>query len=192
MSTTLSGLLVRKREAVSREIISGWKDIASYLGKGLRTVQRYERRSGLPVRRPSGKSTGSVIATKAELDAWIAVSPLRNSLRLSQAAVDGNAALNEFRQNMKDMSRLQVQTTELGKAVSTALELLQTSVSFCCDRTQVVGGASMTGKYPNVRPRKIESIDFLPSVTKPGANSKSTPTGSCRNQDFRNQSSGSR
>ena len=24
-------------------IISGWKDIANYLGKGVRTVQRYER-----------------------------------------------------------------------------------------------------------------------------------------------------
>ncbi len=51
-------------------ILSGWKDIANYLRKGVRTVQRYERELGLPVRRPSGKIKGSVIATQSELDAW--------------------------------------------------------------------------------------------------------------------------
>ena len=30
------------------EIFSGWKDIANYLGKGVRTIQRYERELGLP------------------------------------------------------------------------------------------------------------------------------------------------
>ena len=58
------------------EILSGWKEIAVHLGKGVRTVQRYERKLGLPIRRPSGKSIGSVIATVAELDAWITASPI--------------------------------------------------------------------------------------------------------------------
>jgi hypothetical protein len=52
-------------------IFSGWKDIANYLGKGVRTVQRYEGEFGLPVRRPAGKHRGSVLATKAELDEWV-------------------------------------------------------------------------------------------------------------------------
>jgi len=50
------------------EIINGWKEIANYLGKGVRTVQRYERVLGLPVRRAARKSITSVIATKVELD----------------------------------------------------------------------------------------------------------------------------
>src|SRR3984885_4315700 len=37
-------------------VLSSWKDIARYLGKGVRTVQRWERHLGLPVRRPIGAS----------------------------------------------------------------------------------------------------------------------------------------
>jgi len=53
-------------------LLTCWKDIANYLGKGVRTVQRWEREYGLPVRRPSGvhyKST--VIAHARDLDAWV-------------------------------------------------------------------------------------------------------------------------
>ena len=38
---------------VQLEVFSGWKDIASYLGKGIRTIQRYEQTLGLPIRRPA-------------------------------------------------------------------------------------------------------------------------------------------
>jgi hypothetical protein len=34
-------------------------------------VQRYERALGLPIYRPSRRSPGSVVATKAALDAWV-------------------------------------------------------------------------------------------------------------------------
>jgi hypothetical protein len=64
--------------------LSGWKEIANYLGKGVRTVQRYERYLGFPVRRPAGRSRAAVIATKAELDAWVAASPIRQEFRLSR------------------------------------------------------------------------------------------------------------
>jgi hypothetical protein len=43
-----------KPETVRPEILSGWKDIANYLGKGVRTVQRYGREMGLPIHRPAG------------------------------------------------------------------------------------------------------------------------------------------
>jgi hypothetical protein len=61
--------------AASLEIFSGWKDIANYLGKGVRTVQRYERDLHLPIHRPAGKPHAAVIATKAELDGWVKASP---------------------------------------------------------------------------------------------------------------------
>jgi hypothetical protein len=57
---------------VHSQVLSGWKDIANYLGKGVRTVQRYERELALPVRRPAGKTKASVIATRSELDIWAA------------------------------------------------------------------------------------------------------------------------
>src|SRR5215470_14511393 len=68
----------------SPQVLSGWKEIASYLGKGVRTVQRYEIELSLPVRRPAGKSYGSVVATKAELDAWVGASPIREAFHLAR------------------------------------------------------------------------------------------------------------
>lgn len=59
------------------QYLTGWKEIANYLGKGVRTVQRHERELGLPIHRPNGKSAGSVIATKKELDDWVEASPTR-------------------------------------------------------------------------------------------------------------------
>jgi hypothetical protein len=60
-----------------RQVFSGWKEIANYLGKGVRTVQRYEREVGLPIHRIAGKTQGSVISTKAELDDWVSAGPMR-------------------------------------------------------------------------------------------------------------------
>jgi hypothetical protein len=57
---------------VRREILSGWRDIANYLGIDVRTVQRYEREFGLPILRPPGKAQGTVLAARSELDTWAA------------------------------------------------------------------------------------------------------------------------
>ena len=49
--------------------LDSWKEIAEYLNRGVRTVQRWERTAGLPVRRvPSAR--GAVFAFEAELDRW--------------------------------------------------------------------------------------------------------------------------
>lgn len=50
--------------------LSSWKEIAAYLGKGVRTVQRWEQQFALPVRRPNAKSH-VIFAIPEELDAWV-------------------------------------------------------------------------------------------------------------------------
>ena len=53
----------------NNERLDSWKEIAAYLKRGVRTVQRWERVAGLPVRRvPSTR--GAVYAFRAELDQW--------------------------------------------------------------------------------------------------------------------------
>jgi Tol biopolymer transport system component len=47
-----------------------WKDIATYLNRGVTTVQRWEREEALPVRRLEHLKRGSVFAYKSEIDAW--------------------------------------------------------------------------------------------------------------------------
>ncbi len=56
-------------------ILNGWKEIAGYLGRGVRTVQRWESEIGLPVHRPHGKSKSAVIAIPSELDEWVGRTP---------------------------------------------------------------------------------------------------------------------
>lgn len=111
-------------------IISGWKDIAKYLGKGVRTVQRYERELGLPIRRPAGRVAGSVIATKAELDCWIAAIPLRAVVPLSQCEQDSFAILKDLRSNVADMRRLREEAAKVQHELRESLHVLKAKLEF--------------------------------------------------------------
>lgn len=65
--------------AVNLQVLNSWKEVAIYLRRGVRTVQRWEMELGLPVRRPRGKSRSAVIAFKPELDFWLARALKRNN-----------------------------------------------------------------------------------------------------------------
>lgn len=51
--------------------LDSWKEIAAYLKRDVRTVQRWEREEGLPVQRLHHKKQGTVYAQKSDLDAWM-------------------------------------------------------------------------------------------------------------------------
>ena len=53
------------------ERLDSWKAIAAYLGRDERTVRRWEREKGLPVRRVAGERGASVFAFTEEIDAWL-------------------------------------------------------------------------------------------------------------------------
>jgi Tol biopolymer transport system component len=50
--------------------LDSWKKIASYLKRDVSTVQRWERREGMPVHRHQHDKLGSVFAYRSELDTW--------------------------------------------------------------------------------------------------------------------------
>src|SRR6266851_1593494 len=50
--------------------LDSWKEIASYLGRSVRTVQQWELTEELPVHRLQHSKYGSVYAFRSELDAW--------------------------------------------------------------------------------------------------------------------------
>src|SRR5689334_7283409 len=60
------------------DLLNSWKEIAAYLNRGVRTVQRWEVELGLPVRRPRGRSRSAVIAFRADLDQWLNSRPTRD------------------------------------------------------------------------------------------------------------------
>lgn len=50
--------------------LDSWKEIAFYLKREIRTVQRWEESESLPIHRHLHRKQGSVYAFKSELDAW--------------------------------------------------------------------------------------------------------------------------
>ena len=129
------------------QFLCGWKEIANYLGKGVRTVQRYESELALPVRRPARKSTGSVVATKAELDGWVKASPIHGSFLLSPRVEDLSQGTAEaIRHNVAQMVELRYQMKQLRAEVKTSLDLLHHSVQGL--RGTLQGNVSRDGNLP--------------------------------------------
>lgn len=53
-------------------LLNSWKEIAEFVGRTERTVQRWERQYGFPVHRPAGRERSAVIALASEIEAWSA------------------------------------------------------------------------------------------------------------------------
>jgi tetratricopeptide (TPR) repeat protein len=50
--------------------LDSWKDIAGYLQRDVTTVQRWEKREGMPVHRHIHEKLGTIYAFRSELEAW--------------------------------------------------------------------------------------------------------------------------
>ena len=72
--------------------LDSWKEIATYLKRDVTTVQRWEKREGMPVHRHQHDRIGSVYAFSSELDAWLQSRKLRleeeEKERLAEMPVD--------------------------------------------------------------------------------------------------------
>lgn len=88
------------------KVLGSWKEIACYLGKGVRTVQRWERQFGLPVRRPNDSNKGVVCALPAELDSWFALRWGRRNGVGVMPPENGNSHSPEVRANVEASHRL--------------------------------------------------------------------------------------
>lgn len=106
--------------AVNDEMLNSWKEIAVYLGRGVRTVQRWELELGLPVRRPRGKPRSAVIALKSELDSWL-TGPQKETLSkeiITKPSIAGHQARS-------------LRRSDTALLVSRTKEVLERSVHVC-------------------------------------------------------------
>jgi phage terminase Nu1 subunit (DNA packaging protein) len=76
------------------EHLLSWKEIAAYLRRDVRTVQRWEKTERLPVRRRRDRELETVYALKAELDSW------RESRQPSRTSERSNPAVAKFRRRL--------------------------------------------------------------------------------------------
>jgi phage shock protein A len=86
---------------ICSEILNSWKEIAVYLGRGVRTVQRWEKELHLPVRRPRNRSRSAVIALRAELNEWLVRQAAQRENNGNCHHVESNAVL--LRQRMNEL-----------------------------------------------------------------------------------------
>jgi hypothetical protein len=68
--------------------LDSWKQIAVYLDRQVRTVQRWEKCEGLPVHRQFHVKAGTVCAFKHEIDSWLKnrCPPFREAVRQERRA----------------------------------------------------------------------------------------------------------
>ena len=115
---------------VERRILNSWKEIAGYLGRGVRTVQRWEAQLGLPVHRPPGKDHSAVLAFSSELDQWLDSRPVRQAMR---SELEPSASLHKQSSEIKDllsraeailqkMDSLLLRTDEMHRKLSEAVD----------------------------------------------------------------------
>ena len=71
--------------------LNGWKEIAAYLGRSVRTVQRWEKDFGLPVRRFGQSRPESVFAITREIDVWLLTSQGVNARTGAGADADASS-----------------------------------------------------------------------------------------------------
>lgn len=110
------------------QLLTSWKEIAAHLGKGVRTVQRWEQELGLPVRRPA-KSRHIVVALAPELDRWIE--------QLSQPSPRCCTCRDELDVARRTIADLRLQVATLESEMNSALMALQAR-----DGVKTVAGTS--------------------------------------------------
>jgi TolB-like protein/Flp pilus assembly protein TadD len=70
MSNNLPSMPTQPPNPSESDHLDSWKEIAAYLKRQVRTLQRWEKLENLPVHRHQHDTLGSVYAYKSELEAW--------------------------------------------------------------------------------------------------------------------------
>jgi hypothetical protein len=81
-------------------VLHSWKDIASYVGRGVRTVQRWEHDYGLPVHRPNQRERSAVLAFPEEIKEWLHHTPV--GLRQRPTVFDSGMRAAQARAQARD------------------------------------------------------------------------------------------
>jgi len=115
-------------------VLNSWKEIASHVGRGVRTVQRWERDLGMPVRRPRAKSRSAVIAMSDEIDAWLRSAPTgeltgRSDSKTSEAVAFLHREMASHAELRNRCFELRIQNHEIVARLVENIKLLHDSIN---------------------------------------------------------------
>jgi TolB-like protein len=110
MDSQRTGSFPSSAKSSAEDRLNSWKEIAAYLGREVRTVQRWEKSAKLPVRRLQIEKQGTVYAYKSELEAWY------NDRRLSLGSDSEGNDTNAEDRNSTPFQTLRLHTLLFGAA----------------------------------------------------------------------------
>ena len=113
---------MRQNTEVAPTVLNSWKEIAGYLQRGVRTVQRWERDLHLPVHRIGTGKRSPVYATVSELKFWLATSAAARREYNNTPPEEPRPTLVTRRENraVEDSRRLLVSVRELARQIAEA------------------------------------------------------------------------
>jgi hypothetical protein len=105
---------MRQSAGTAQVFLSSWKEIAAYLGRGVRTVQRWERELRLPVHRIGKGKRSPVYSTTTELKFWVSTVEVARDHRLEVPFHPGTRS----REPLEDSRRLLTSVRDLAQAIA--------------------------------------------------------------------------
>ncbi len=115
-------------------MLSSWKEIAHFFGKGVRTVQRWEKTLDLPIHRPPGAPSNVVLARTSDLEEWMHRGPV------SRAVSEEAAAPAPIQAEILALADLEREVGYLLSVVGTHTPVFDTTLS-AQDRISVIAEA---------------------------------------------------
>jgi len=104
------------------KMLSSWKEIAHFFGKGVRTVQRWEKTLDLPIHRPPGAPSNVVLARTSDLEEWMHRGPV------SRAELDG-LPVTGAAGSIASLAGLEGEVAYLAEIAGTTMPVSDTSAS---------------------------------------------------------------
>jgi TolB-like protein len=154
--------------------LDSWKAIAEYLGRDVRSVQRWERGLGLPVHRVSGEKGGVVFAFTGELERWLQSRPRSGnsnsndrSALLDDPLAEVEAAATSPRPE-RESTGLSGSSPGLARARYAAVIAALVLVVACVSYVIVWSASRRTSSYPPKPPTSRIMLAVLPFMNLSG------------------------
>lgn len=137
----------------SSEVLNSWKEIASYMNRGVRTVQRWEAELNLPVRRPHGRGRSAVVAIRSELDLWLKACPVEKR----NAEGENGQSLGKSRRFTVSNGDLVLEGQRLRQHVANSRLQVSTALVNLVATLERMAAESSKPKLPKFRPPDTQS-----------------------------------
>lgn len=144
---------------VSDQILNSWKEIAHYLNRGVRTVQRWESELGLPVRRPRGRRRSAVIAMRTEIDDWLTQCPLEAREHMAQSPATVFTVVRRKEEAERRLSQLILDSRNLRDDLDRSRKQLESALEVLFNTIQAYRTIFKDAKKPEHFVEALEAIE---------------------------------